>query len=714
MSEFLDLLKYIVSCAYNKAYSAKYTEKRRKNEIKNVLKRGIVLLMCIMMIISACMPVWKVNAQSNTALTASEVSSSKVVNEIINAEITISLTEKIALKELEEEFPEEMEVILSDGSKEKIPVTWICECDYENEEYDSYVFEISLPDGYEMSDTCSSAFILVTLEGYVEPEVHRVYEANPDSTVTIDEYLGADRTLTSHLEYRENSTYYLGTKYYGGFSTTGIESCLVPRGASNYNGTTNGMNCTGFVAKALRSVGADVTKITTRLPGHYANASNWNDFVDTYNIKSYRFTSISSMLSSGVLKKGDIIYFEPDWTREDDDCHIGIFWGDSSSENKFWHSTSTYDNAITTIQSKSPIYYIYVFPVSHDEGNLEIYKSSADSSLTDSLPDKYSLAGAKYGVYYKDEDLSEPEYIITTDENGYGKVSNIPWGNYYVKELEAPMGFELDTNWYPSTPTTTAGVAAYTVTANSTVTVNLTDEPVIYPKGNVEIVKSGVHPDDKTNTRIPLEGIQFVFQSKTDGNTYTITTDANGEASTELLGGLFLDTYTVTEKNTPSNYVPCDSFEVTLTEDGQTLFYEIDNEEIVAAITIVKKDAKTKEIIKVAGTEFRILNSQKEVVVDDLVTDDSGTVSVPERLPCGTYYLEEVKAPSGYLKGELLEFTISESAEWNAPITLEYFNERGIKLPETGSGMMIILMLLGMTFMLTAILDKKEFKKGRR
>lgn len=689
-------------------------------EIKKIWKQGIGLLLCLMMVFSVWMSVMAANEneQEESVPAESEIAveeeTSKVVSEILESSRQISLTDKIPLEELEKEFPSEMEVILSDNSTEIIPVTWICECDYTNEEADSYVFEIALPEGYEMSDTCASAFILVTLEGYEEPEVYRVYEANPNATVTIDQYLGADRTLVSHLKYYENSTYYLGTKYYGGFLKTGIESCLVPRGASNYNGTTNGMNCTGFVACALRSVGADLTKITTRLPGHYANASNWNDFVDTYNIKSYRFTSISEMLSSGVLKKGDIIYFEPDWSRADDDCHIGIFWGDSSNDNKFWHSTSTYNNAITTIQSKSPIYYIYVFPVSHEQGDLEIYKKSADSALTESLPDKYSLEGAKYGVYYKDEDLSEPEYIITTDKNGYGKVSGIPWGNYYVKELEAPKGFKVDTNWYPSVPTTAAGVAAYTVQANATVTVRLTDEPVTYPKGNVKIVKSGVHPDDKDNTRVPMEGIQFEFKSKTDGKTYTVTTDVDGKASTEALGGLYLDTYIVTEKNTPSNYVPCAPFEVTLTKDGEILSYDIDNEEMVAAITIIKKDAETKETIEEAGTEFRILDSEKEVVLDHIVTDESGKAVLSRRLPCGTYYLEEVKAPAGYLKGNLLEFTITEKAEWDSPILLECFDERGKRLPETGSRGMVYLMLFGTLLAFAAMTEKKNIRDDRR
>ncbi len=47
-------------------------------------------------------------------------------------------------------------------------------------------------------------------------------------------------------------------------------------------------------------------------------------------------------------KKGDLVIYEPDqsiWDSGHDaygnaaDCHIGFFWGDSPSDNKFWHSS---------------------------------------------------------------------------------------------------------------------------------------------------------------------------------------------------------------------------------------------------------------------------------------------------------------------------------------------------------------------------------------
>lgn len=691
--------------------------KRRKYEIKNVLKQGIALVMCLAIVLCVWMPALSVSAEKSAvpgsgSVVTDEASASKIVSEILNGEITISLTEKLTLEELEERFPTEMEVVLSDGTTEMIPVTWECECDYEKEVYDSYVFEIVLAEGYVMSASCSSAFILVTFEDYVAPEAHRVYEANPDSEITIDKFLGVTRDIAQFLDQYdpdENgvySTYFLSTPYYENLNN--VESNLIPNGAGA-DGVTSGMNCVGFVGSVLRYNEADLTKITNRLTGWYANASNWNDFVDTYSIKSYRFTSISEMLKSGVLQKGDIIYFEPSWTNEEDDCHMGFFWGNTSDEDVFWNSSKDpWGNWITPVKSKSPIYYIYVFPVSHETGDLEIYKKSADPELTDGNP-AYSLEGAVYGVYFGDWVYDEPEYTITLDANGYGKIEGIPKGYYYIKELTAPPGYELDENWYPTDST-----PVY-VSPSGVATLNVTDVPIEEEKGNVKIIKYGKNPDDETNTRTPLEGIQFVFTSEADGSVYTITTDINGEASTESVGGLPCGTYTVAERNTPANYIPCEDFEVAIGKDGNTLTYEVDNEEIMAAIVILKKDAQTKEVIKMAGTEFRILNSEREPILENIVTDENGKAVLSERLSCGTYYLEEVKAPEGYLKGELIEFTVTEPADWDSPIILEYFDEKeqGIKLPETGSVGTVSLMLVGSALILAAILEKK-WRKVRK
>ena len=327
----------------------------------------------------------------------------------------------------------------------------------------------------ELTDEEPALIVEYDTEG---PTPRRVYGANPDSQVTIDQYLGVTGDVVQFLEqydYEDDGTYstaFLSTPYFENLNDP--DSNLVPN-MEGADGVSSGMNCVGFVGKVLRENGGDLTRITNRLKGWYANASNWNDFVDTYNIKSYRFTSIASMLSSGVLQKGDIIYFEPTWANADDDCHMGFFWGDTSSSDLFWNtSMDPWGNWITSIQSKSPIYYIYVFSVSHETGSLEIYKSSSDPDLTEGNPN-YSFEGAVYGLYYKDFVYDEPEYTITLDADGYGRIDGIPKGEYYVRELQAPPGYEVNENWYNAAPDEGDGIY---VSADTTVSLQVEDVPV--------------------------------------------------------------------------------------------------------------------------------------------------------------------------------------------------------------------------------------------
>ena len=49
--------------------------------------------------------------------------------------------------------------------------------------------------------------------------------------------------------------------------------------------------------------------------------------------------------SEESAEQGDIIYCEPvNWNQPDADCHIGFFWGRTSSENRFWHTSTSPKN----------------------------------------------------------------------------------------------------------------------------------------------------------------------------------------------------------------------------------------------------------------------------------------------------------------------------------------------------------------------------------
>ena len=207
--------------------------------------------------------------------------------------------------------------------------------------------------------------------------------------------------------------------------------------------TNNGMNCTGFVASVMSQLGGDLEKVSTSRNGSYTNACSWNDIVDQKNIQSYRYTSISAMLASGKLEKGDLIYFEPDWTKSGVDCHIGIFWGDTSSDNKFWHSATGKGNVITKIQSVSSYKYVYVFKT-QKRGTLKIYTTSADESVV-CEDGNYSLQGAVYKLYNSSGKVVK---TFTTDSNGAATGTDIPVGTYTLKEVTTSQGFEAKTTTY--------------------------------------------------------------------------------------------------------------------------------------------------------------------------------------------------------------------------------------------------------------------------
>ncbi|WP_407855916.1 hypothetical protein [Enterococcus hailinensis] len=173
-------------------------------------------------------------------------------------------------------------------------------------------------------------------------------------------YLGTTRQrVVNELSAHQNDRFYFGTPYRG-LSSSNPEPFLSPYGAPNAYGP--GMNCTGFVACVMRRSGGNLNRISgiTQGWGSYANAYNWRDAL-MRNTEYYTFNSVDALLKSGKAQKGDIIYFDPVWTDINYDCHIGIFWGNSSTENKIWHQVLA-GNMTSNIFSGTRFSKIYLFP----------------------------------------------------------------------------------------------------------------------------------------------------------------------------------------------------------------------------------------------------------------------------------------------------------------------------------------------------------------
>ena len=284
---------------------------------------------------------------------------------------------------------------------------------------------------------------------------------------TIDQALGATKTVESVLSQHENDEYYLTTPYgnkgpHGEGGAIDTWDCWKPKGEY---GSGAYMNCTGFVVAVLRACGANTSIIGNYTAkdgynrGNEANAYKWEEYCRDNNAVSYTFSSKEQMLASGILEKGDIIYMEPvDWNHSNSDCHIGFFWGSSSSEDLFWHSSSHADgivkgyfpnsaggNVISKITPKYPVRYYRVIKTLH-KGYLTLHKDSSNKTLTDTN-DCYSLAGAEYGVY-TDSNCSNKVATLTTNASGNANTVSLNPGRYYVKETKAPKGYFTDSQVY--------------------------------------------------------------------------------------------------------------------------------------------------------------------------------------------------------------------------------------------------------------------------
>ena len=284
---------------------------------------------------------------------------------------------------------------------------------------------------------------------------------------TIDQALGATKTVESVLSQHENDEYYLTTPYgnkgpHGEDGAINTWDCWKPKGEY---GSGAYMNCAGFVVAVLRACGANTSIIGNYTAkdgynrGNEANASKWEEYCRDNNAVSYTFSSKEQMLASGILEKGDIIYMEPaDWNHSNSDCHIGFFWGSNSSEDLFWHSSSHADgivkgyfpnsaggNVISKITPKYPVRYYRVIKTLH-KGYLTLHKDSSNKTLTDAN-DCYSLAGAEYGVY-TDSNCSNKVATLTTNVSGNANTVSLNPGRYYVKETKAPKGYFTDSQVY--------------------------------------------------------------------------------------------------------------------------------------------------------------------------------------------------------------------------------------------------------------------------
>ena len=382
-----------------------------------------------------------------------------------------------------------------------------------------------------------------------------------------------------------------------------------------------------------------------------------------------------------------------------------------------------------------------------------------------------NLPGAEFTLYY-DRALQNPVATKVTNDQGEGIFENlIPGTRYYLKETKAPDGYreilsEPREIYIDSTPI--QDFFEYSVDGGKHTTSN--GNVLVEGDKHDRVVGLVIENDDvelrlkkdQLNTGIPLPGVKFKHTNP-DGTENEVVTDANGEI---VLKALKRGIHKLVEIDTISGYILNDSefvFEVTndnvvvsRTNSAVNMYYEDRNRDGYLAVGNLPKNYSFK-ITKVnnhgallEGAEFTLYSDAGATnAIQTVTTDAQGSATFTDLVPGTKYYYKETKAPDGYptpLNQDGSEI-ITEIYATSTPIQDKFslfingvehtatsqdgsviidgdkdnrvagmtvVNEVGIKLPETGSGAMIPLLLIGSFLMLSYVyLDRKLIKKVR-
>ena len=539
----------------------------------------------------------------------------------------------------------------------------------------------SAEDTITISDSSGDVPVLYAQDPYTEIK-NRAEGGSNDMT----QYGVTRAKIVSHLESHEHDDFYLGTPYQGG-------DWQSPNGDTSYNGSA-GMNCTGFVSYVLRACGLNTGTFLEQLSltgstvwagsglpyDLMSGASNYLNAVQNGDIAAYTFRDKSELLASGLAQKGDILLMWWSLSPFDDgaDNHIGFFWGDSSSEDKMWHSSThpQSGNQISEIVPKTPGSYFILIKTENEEPtySVTLTKTSADVSITQGNS-AYSLAGATYNVYKGTSGSGDVVATFTTDEAGHATLSTpLEDGTYSVKEVTPPKGYKLDEK-------------IYTFTINGADTsLSVEDEPGTL---TLKLKKKDSQTGSTPQGNASLAGAVYQVSYQLGGQTVTeeLTSDAQGNLGT--LEGIPFGTVTVKELTAPEGY-RLDTEVHTYTVDGSQLtgdVYELevtDLEEDVqrGGLTIQKLDSETGTTpqgdASLEGIVFEIVNnSQNAVVVNGntaqpgqvamtITTNAAGVATTGENaLPYGEYTVREVSTNESMLQTftEEISVTIDEDGE---------------------------------------------------
>ena len=318
--------------------------------------------------------------------------------------------------------------------------------------------------------------------------------------------------------------------------------------------------------------------------------------------------------------------------------------------------------------------------------------------------DGSDLAGALIGLFRADctEFTTENAILTATSaEDGSFSFARVPYGNWIVREIEAPTGFVLSEKTYPVTVDADGAVIEVEI-ENTRIrgTVQLTKTDRDYPDNKLTGAEFTVYRDSNGNKELDADDELVGTLTETGIGVY--------EMPDLLYGGYFIK-----ETKAPEGfYLDDNTYYFEITEDSKTV--TVENEVGKGFVNVPQvgslKIIKTSSDGKIEGFSFRVTGPNGYVGV--FITDKNGEIII-ENLRTGEYVVSEVSdsASSAYV----LPADKTASVFEGAVTKVEMHNELR-DTPKTGddSNPALWLALLGISAAGAAALGVVGFRKRRK
>ncbi len=314
---------------------------------------------------------------------------------------------------------------------------------------------------------------------------------------------------------------------------------------------------------------------------------------------------------------------------------------------------------------------IIIYKVSDDGEDVRISSENKNADINTSIcSSSVCLENAEFILYYNEIKPENIKAEITVNKTYV--LNDLPAGTYYLKETQAPNGYDLYD--YGTSLVDSDGYIKLEITGESTTSVIINNKKV--PK--ICFLKV----DSKDSSKV-LDGANLFIEDIDEAVYADFITSSQEGAYCLPEGTLQVGTYYIYEETAPTSYIKSNTKYKFVVGKNEKILEEDSDSDVKGAVElknvnntitipntrgITKSDLSTGACVE--GAKLVIKDSNGEEVdswTSSCKKDENGNIigNDPHEIPIepGKYTLTETIAPSGYATAETIEFTVDENGE---------------------------------------------------